>query len=105
MFERHKLFTLFTFAKKKSIQGICYLGKNLAECLVKKSFTKPINDGPSNNNFTLENVRKFMGHMELPSRDLVNEVYGPRNLFTNGIKPYLLDFGTLFLQDRQSLTI
>jgi len=75
---------VFTFARIKSCQEICYLGEDLVECLAKAVCTKkPINSATSNSFFTLDNVRKRMGHMRLRSRDLLSDVYGPRNISTN----------------------
>ena len=73
---------LLTFVRIRSIQEICHLGKDLVECLAKKSIMKSINDATSINYSTLEKMRKCMGHMQLCSRDLLSEVYGHRNLST-----------------------
>ena len=84
MFEKHKLLNLFTFARIRSFQEISYLGEDLVECLAKiVCIKKPINYATSNSYFTLENMRKCMGHMQLRSRDLLGGVYEPRNLSTN----------------------
>ena len=82
--EKHNLLAVFTFARMGSFQEICYLGENLVECLAKTvCIKKPSNYTTSNSYFTLENMRKCMGHMQLRSRDLQSDVYGPSNLSTN----------------------
>ena len=74
---------LFTFARIRSFQEIYHLGEDLVECLTKTvCIKKLINDATSNNDFTLENMRKCMDHMQLHSRDLLSDFYGPRNLST-----------------------
>ena len=68
--------TLFTFAMIASFQEIFYLGEDLVECLAKTvCITKPIIDY-----FTLENMRKCMGLMQLRSMDLLSDVWGPTML-------------------------
>ena len=80
-FKSIKLLTLFTFARIRSFQEICYRGKDLVECLARTvCIMKPVNDVTSNKYFTLENVRKCIGHMHLCLRDLLSAVYRPRNL-------------------------